>query len=102
PQSTMADEGNRAQALEKERERMMEDFKKQKEKIIKVGLLAMALLVDSEVRIGSDKFVTQSDQAQAELVKHTVGLVKLEDFKKIRANLDKKRQEEIERELSKS
>jgi protein FAM50 len=56
---------------------------------------------ETEVKIGSDKFISQQDAIQSELIKHTVGLVKLEDFQKIKASLDKKRQEEIERELAK-
>ncbi|KAI8849040.1 XAP5, circadian clock regulator-domain-containing protein [Chytridium lagenaria] len=39
---------------------------------------------DTEVKIGSEKFVSQHDLAQSELIKHTVGLVKLEDFQRIR------------------
>ncbi|KAJ3323755.1 hypothetical protein HDU76_013568 [Blyttiomyces sp. JEL0837] len=85
-------EGNRILSLEKEREQMLEDIKKQKEKIKK----------DTEVRIGSDKFETQMDAAHSELIKHTVGLVRLEDFQKIKANLDKKRQEEIEQKSTKT
>ncbi|KAJ3075403.1 hypothetical protein HDU98_008232 [Podochytrium sp. JEL0797] len=69
---------------------MYEDIRKQKDKISK----------DAEVRIGKDKFVTQTDSVQSELIKHTVGLVKLEDFQKIKESLHKKRQEEIERGLS--
>ncbi|KAJ3244120.1 hypothetical protein HDU78_011384 [Chytriomyces hyalinus] len=82
-------EGLRALALEKERTKMMDSFKKQKEQIKK----------DSDVRIGSDKFVAQTDSMQSELVKHTVGLVRLEDFQKIKESLHKKQQEDIERGL---
>ncbi|KAJ3026206.1 UNVERIFIED_CONTAM: hypothetical protein HDU68_006010 [Siphonaria sp. JEL0065] len=83
-------EGMRAMALEKERTLMMDGFKKQKEQIKK----------DTEVRIGADKFVAQTDSIQSDLIKHTVGLVKLEDFQKIKETLNKKRQEEIERGLN--
>ncbi|KAI9331713.1 XAP5, circadian clock regulator-domain-containing protein [Obelidium mucronatum] len=85
-------EGQRAMALEKQREQMMDDFKKQKDQIKK----------DNEVRIGADKFVAQVDSIQSDLIKHTVGLVRLEDFQKIKETLHKKRQEEIERGLASS
>ncbi|KAI9325070.1 XAP5, circadian clock regulator-domain-containing protein [Zopfochytrium polystomum] len=70
-------EGNRAMALQKERERMLADFQLQKEKIKK----------DSEIKIGSDKFVSQSDQIQAELVKHTVERLKRKKDNKAKAKL---------------
>ncbi|KAJ3206215.1 hypothetical protein HDU83_007048 [Entophlyctis luteolus] len=85
-------EANRTLKLETERSQIYSEIKKQKEKISK----------DAEVRIGSDKFVSQVDSAQSDLIKHTVGLVKLEDFQKIKASLNQKRQEEIERGLAAS
>ncbi|KAI8612779.1 XAP-5-like protein [Chytriomyces sp. MP71] len=80
-------EAARAMALEKEREKMLDAFKKQKEQIKKAGLSR------------SEKFVAQIDSMQSDLIKHTVGLVKLEDFQKIKETLNKKRQEEIEKGL---
>ncbi|KAJ3104887.1 hypothetical protein HDU97_008745 [Phlyctochytrium planicorne] len=77
--------------LTRQRDQIFEEVNKKKEQIRK----------QNEVKIGSEKFISQSDVVQSELIKHTVGLVKLEDFQRIRDNLNKKRQEEIEAKLAK-
>ncbi|KAI8920337.1 hypothetical protein PhCBS80983_g01528 [Powellomyces hirtus] len=81
-------EATRAAMLEKQRKNMMADFQNQKDRIAK----------DKQVHIGADKFVAQNDWVDNELKRQTVGLVQLEDFQRIRESLDKKRQEDLERE----
>ncbi|KAJ3175427.1 hypothetical protein HDU87_006247 [Geranomyces variabilis] len=81
-------EASRAAMLEKQRKAMIADFQTQKDRIAK----------DKQVHIGADKFVAQNDWVDNELKRQTVGLVQLEDFQRIRESLDKKRQEEMERE----
>ncbi|KAJ3217818.1 hypothetical protein HDU67_007235 [Dinochytrium kinnereticum] len=78
--------------LTKQRGQIYDEINKKKDQIRK----------ETEVKIGAEKFVAQNDVVQSELIKHTVGLVKLEDFQRIRENLDKRRQEEIEAKLAKS
>ena len=51
------------------------------------------------MKIGADKFVSQEDATQSELIKHTIGLVKLEDFQRIRDTLAKRQQEDLEKEI---
>ncbi|RKO89342.1 XAP5, circadian clock regulator-domain-containing protein, partial [Blyttiomyces helicus] len=80
-------EASRAATLEKARTKMLADFQQQKDQIAK----------DKTVSIGQDKFVGQNDWVDDELKRQTIGLVALEDFQKIRENLDKKRQEEIDK-----
>ncbi|KAL7747027.1 hypothetical protein RI367_007640 [Sorochytrium milnesiophthora] len=79
-------ENSRRAALEKERERMMSDLRKKKEQISK----------ESEVKVSSDKFVAQFDSVEDELKRGTIGLVNLEDFRQLRAQLEKKREQEAE------
>ncbi|KAJ3148284.1 hypothetical protein HDU89_004881 [Geranomyces variabilis] len=81
-------EASRAAMLERQRKAMIADFQTQKDRIAK----------DKQVHIGADKFVAQNDWVDNELKRQTVGLVQLEDFQRIRESLDKKRQEEMERE----
>ncbi|KAJ3056367.1 hypothetical protein HK097_007204 [Rhizophlyctis rosea] len=81
-------EAARAAMLEKQRNKMMEDFQKQKDQIQK----------DKAVNIGADKFVAQNDWVDQELKRQTIGLVRLEDFQRIRESLDKKRLEDLEKE----
>ncbi|KAJ3158304.1 hypothetical protein HDU86_003013 [Geranomyces michiganensis] len=81
-------EASRAAMLEKQRKAMIADYQTQKDRIAK----------DKQVHIGADKFVAQNDWVDNELKRQTVGLVQLEDFQRIRESLDKKRQEEVERE----
>ncbi|KAI8586654.1 XAP5, circadian clock regulator-domain-containing protein [Geranomyces variabilis] len=81
-------EASRAAMLEKQRKAMIADFQTQKDRIAK----------DKQVHLGADKFVAQNDWVDNELKRQTVGLVQLEDFQRIRESLDKKRQEEMERE----
>ncbi|KAJ3317264.1 hypothetical protein HDU93_004128, partial [Gonapodya sp. JEL0774] len=78
-------EAARQQHLEKQRQEMLENFAAQKKKIEK----------DTTVRIGSDKFVALSDNAEAELKRQTVGLVHLEDFQRIRLGIEAKGKGEV-------
>jgi len=73
-------EGARQHLLEKRRNQMLEDYQKQKMQIAK----------DNNIKIGNDKFVTQNDVTEAELKKRTIGLVMLEDFQRIREQIDEK------------
>lgn len=82
-------EAQRASFLERARDRMIADFQLQKDKISKEG----------SVNIGIDKFVSRDIWADNELKKQTVGLVRLEDFQKIREGISKRqREEEAKRE----
>ncbi|KAJ3405726.1 hypothetical protein HDV05_006364 [Chytridiales sp. JEL 0842] len=83
-------ESNRILALEKQREKMYAEIQKRKEEIRKETTVKAPT---------SAKFTSQQESLQSELIKHTVGLVKLEDFQKIKASLDEKRREEVERGL---
>jgi len=73
-------EGARQHLLEKRRNQMLEDYQKQKMQIAK----------DNNIKIGNDKFVTQNDSTETELKKRTIGLVMLEDFQRIREQIDEK------------
>ncbi|KAI8811434.1 XAP5, circadian clock regulator-domain-containing protein [Cladochytrium replicatum] len=84
-------EGQRQAILEKQRKTMLDDIAKKKEQITK----------DTQVKIGSEKFVAQNDVGENELKKHTVGLVRLEDFERIKDALENKRKEEMDREAAK-
>ncbi|KAJ1921194.1 hypothetical protein H4219_000793 [Mycoemilia scoparia] len=77
-------EGYRHSLLEKQRQAMLADFDRQKKKITK----------DSEIIVGNDRFVSENDGMEATLKKSTVGLVKLEDFQRIRENLEEQRERE--------
>ncbi|KAI9594243.1 XAP5, circadian clock regulator-domain-containing protein [Syncephalis fuscata] len=81
-------EGQRQTMLEKQREQMMRDFEQQRRKIQK----------DAEVKIGKEKFIVEHGNLEASLKESTVGLVQLEDFQRIRAQL----QEEKERQAAKT
>ncbi|KAK6095835.1 hypothetical protein BDEG_22079 [Batrachochytrium dendrobatidis JEL423] len=86
-----ASEGARALHLERERASMLDQIQKQKDQISK----------DRTVKVGSDKFVAQNDWVDSELKRQTVGLVRLEDFQRIRSNLEeKKRQDDLETSLT--
>ncbi|KAJ1965314.1 hypothetical protein IWQ62_002695 [Dispira parvispora] len=68
-------------ALEKARDKMLNNFERQRDKISK----------DNDVRIGSGKFVTQSVNVETKLKTSTVGLVQLEDFQRIRGELEERK-----------
>ncbi|CAG8580393.1 16810_t:CDS:2, partial [Acaulospora colombiana] len=80
-------EGQRQAMLEKKRAKMLSDFEKQREKIAK----------DNQVNITTSKFVTQYDDVEDSLKKETIGLVKLEDFQKIRKELQVQKEREAAR-----
>ncbi|KAK9711757.1 hypothetical protein K7432_007598 [Basidiobolus ranarum] len=84
-------EGLRQVMLEKQRQKMMEEFEKKREQITK----------DSKVRIGSDKFVSQNDSTETILKKSTIGLVQLEDFQRIRSEIELRRAQEAAQTLVK-
>ncbi|ORX82842.1 XAP5-domain-containing protein [Basidiobolus meristosporus CBS 931.73] len=84
-------EGLRQAMLEKQRQKMLDDFEKKREQITK----------DSKVRIGSDKFVSQHDSTETMLKKSTIGLVQLEDFQRIRSEIELRRAQEAAKTLVK-
>lgn len=74
-------DGQRAQKalqLEKEREIMKELFREKREKIRK----------DNRIAINTDKFVKESEDLNKKLAKDTVGLVHLNQFQKIREDIE--------------
>ncbi|KAI8995118.1 XAP5, circadian clock regulator-domain-containing protein [Gaertneriomyces semiglobifer] len=74
--------------LEKARTKMLHEFQSEKDRIAK----------EKQVNIGADKFVAQNDWVDNELKRQTIGLVKLEEFQRIKESLDQKRQEELEKD----
>lgn len=101
----------RQRQMEKQRVKMMADFangKQQRWLALIHGLLARTtppqhttaererIARDSQVNVGSDKFVSQALDVEAELKRDTVGLVHLDEFQRIRGQLEeeKKRKEE--------
>ncbi|RGB36011.1 XAP5, circadian clock regulator-domain-containing protein [Rhizophagus diaphanus] len=80
-------EGQRQAMLEKQRAKMMSEFEKQREKITK----------DNQVNITNSKFVTQYEDVEDSLKKETIGLVKLEDFQKIRKEIQVQKEREAAR-----
>ena len=74
-------DGQRAQKalqLEKEREIMKEIFREKREKIRK----------DNRISINTEKFVKERDDLNKKLAKDTVGLVHLNQFQKIREDIE--------------
>ncbi|KAG8931164.1 hypothetical protein FRC01_001775 [Tulasnella sp. 417] len=72
-------EGRRQQALDKQRQAMMEEFDKQKQ----------SLLNETEKsRPNANRFVGQNDSMEDSLKKATIGLVTVEDFRKAREALE--------------
>jgi protein FAM50 len=72
-------EGRRQDALEKERDKMREEFQRQKQQLINET---------EKARPSSSRFVGQNDSMEESLKKHTVGLVKLEDFQQRRKEIE--------------
>ncbi|KAJ3370109.1 hypothetical protein GGF31_004726 [Allomyces arbusculus] len=75
-----AEQGRRAH-MEKQRERMLKEFANKKDQIAK----------DNEVHVGSDKYVSQNHDVEAQLKVDTVGLVTAEEYRLIREKLERKR-----------
>ncbi|RIA84216.1 FAM50A protein [Glomus cerebriforme] len=80
-------EGQRQAMLEKQRAKMLSEFERQREKITK----------DNQVNITNSKFVTQYEDVEDSLKKETIGLVKLEDFQKIRQEIQVQKEREAAR-----
>ncbi|KAJ1967672.1 hypothetical protein H4R35_006643, partial [Dimargaris xerosporica] len=74
-------DGQRHATMEKARTKMMTDFEKQRQKIAK----------DNEVQLGKGKFVSRNDSVENKLKHSTVGLVQLEDFQRIREELEEQK-----------
>jgi protein FAM50 len=72
-------EGRRQDVLAKQRTQMREDFDRQKQTIISET---------EKARPSSDRFVGQNDSMEESLKKHTVGLVRLEEFQQRRKELE--------------
>ncbi|SOV08442.1 related to xap-5 protein [Ustilago sp. UG-2017a] len=73
---------------EKARIKMMEDFERQKADLAKEA---------ERNRTGSDRFVGKNDSMEDALKKSTVGLVHLEDFQKLRSELEEEKRREAAR-----
>lgn len=95
-----AQNAQKALQLEKEREIMNQIFREQRDKIRK----------DNKISISTDKFVRESDDLNKKLAKDTIGLVHLNQFQKIREDIEREEQEggekrkdleEVERERKK-
>ncbi|KAJ1987920.1 hypothetical protein H4R33_002648 [Dimargaris cristalligena] len=67
--------------LEKARTQLLSDFERQRQQISK----------DSNVRMGTDRFVSHQASVETQLKQSTVGLVKLEDFQRIRGELEEEK-----------
>ncbi|KAI9285901.1 XAP5, circadian clock regulator-domain-containing protein [Umbelopsis sp. AD052] len=80
-------EGQRHGMLEKKRKKMMEEFEKQKEQISK----------DNQVRIGSDKFAAAVTDIDSKLKTSTVGLFELNDFRRIKEDIEEQQRQEAAR-----
>lgn len=63
---------------------MMSDFELQRAQISK----------DNEVRATKDKFVAQHDNVEEALKKSTIGLVNLQEFRKVRQELEELKKRE--------
>ena len=74
----MADNIQKALQLEKERAIMKEIFKEKRDSLRK----------ESKISISTDKFVKQTDDLSGKLARDTVGLVRLEQFQKIREDIE--------------
>ncbi|CDU23952.1 related to xap-5 protein [Sporisorium scitamineum] len=70
---------------EKARAKMMEEFERQKADLAKES---------ERNRTGSDRFVGKNDSMEDALKKSTVGLVHLEDFQKLRSELEEEKRRE--------
>lgn len=77
-------EAARQKALEKQRTEMLAESQRKREEIVK----------DTQVRIGNDKFVSQNESVENELKRQTVGLVRLEDFQRIRDTIQAQQEHE--------
>jgi len=88
PSRTMASsrtEGRRQEELTKERQRMREQYEKQK----------AALVEETEkARPSSNRFVGQHDSMEDSLKRSTVGLVRLEDFQARRKEIQEAKERE--------
>ncbi|KAI8647757.1 FAM50A protein [Parasitella parasitica] len=77
-------EGLRQSMLEKQRQKIYEESEKERQKNAKM----------SEVRVGSDKFVTTKADIESQLKSSTIGLTELKDYRKIRENLEEQQKRE--------
>lgn len=73
---------------EKARVKMMEDFERQKADLTKES---------ERNRTGADRFVGKNDSMEDALKKSTIGLVHLEDFQKLRSELEEEKRREAAR-----
>lgn len=73
---------------EKARAKMMEDFERQKADLVKES---------ERNRTGADRFVGKNDSMEDALKKSTIGLVHLEDFQKLRSELEEEKKREAAR-----
>lgn len=81
-------EGRREEMLAKERERMREDFQKQRQNMISET---------EKARPSASRFVGQNDSLEESLKANTVGLVHLEDFQQRMRELEEQKAREAAR-----
>ncbi|KAI0831252.1 XAP5-domain-containing protein [Trametes gibbosa] len=86
--STSKPEGQREQALVKQRSQMREDFERQKQTLIQET---------EKARPSANRFVGQNDSMEDTLKNSTVGLVRLEDFQQRRKELEEAKAREAAR-----
>ncbi|KAJ1960029.1 hypothetical protein GGI12_004025 [Dipsacomyces acuminosporus] len=70
--------------LKRQRDRLIEDMSEKRRQIVK----------DNEVKIGAQKFVSQEGSVENKLKLSTIGLVRLEEFQRIKGELEEKQQRE--------
>ncbi|KAH9854194.1 XAP5-domain-containing protein [Lenzites betulinus] len=86
--STSKPEGQREQALAKQRNQMREEFERQKQTLIQET---------EKARPSANRFVGQNDSMEDTLKNSTVGLVRLEDFQQRRKELEEAKAREAAR-----
>ncbi|KAF8163471.1 XAP5, circadian clock regulator-domain-containing protein [Crassisporium funariophilum] len=86
--STNKAEGRREDALTKERNKMREEFERQKQTLISET---------EKARPSTNRFVGQNDSMEESLKNNTIGLVRLEDFQKKKKELEEAKAREAAR-----
>ncbi|KAI8326311.1 XAP5-domain-containing protein [Martensiomyces pterosporus] len=84
-------DSQRHEYLKRQRDRMLEEISEKRRQIAK----------DNEVKIGAQKFVTEEGSVENKLKLSTIGLVKLEEFQRIKGELEEERQREAAQTLIK-
>ena len=74
------------QRLEKQRREMLNDFASQRDRIEREN---------ASITITGDKFITENVSVEHALQTTTVGLVSLEDFQRIRSDIEEKKAQDV-------